>query len=45
METRNTLQPFSLMKNVRFAVLVSAAGDMTNSYAYFNLHELTFYGE
>lgn len=30
---------------VRFAVLVSAAGDMTNSYAYFNLHELTFYGE
>ena len=30
---------------VRFAVLVSAAGDMTNSQSYFNLHELTFYGE
>lgn len=30
---------------VRFAVLVSAAGDMTNSASYFNLHELTFYGE
>lgn len=31
--------------HVRFAVLESAAGNMTQTATYFNLHELTFYGE
>ncbi|EJX09662.1 protein containing Region of unknown function DUF1735 [gut metagenome] len=31
--------------HVRFAVIESAAGNMTTTATYFNLHELTFYGE